>query len=63
MVELLPHVGVEQGLVALPGELARLLGRQLPSVSSSWPRLGASTGTIMKTIIAVDMICAMAAPW
>ena len=37
--------------------------RQLPTASSSWPMVGASTGTIMKMIIAVDMICAIAEPW
>ena len=37
--------------------------RQLPTASTPWPKLGASTGTIMKMIIAIDMICAIAAPW
>jgi hypothetical protein len=36
--------------------------RQLARASTAWPRLGASTGTTMKMIIALDMICAIAAP-
>ena len=37
--------------------------RQLATTSMPWPKVGASTGTSMKTIITSDMICAIAEPW
>jgi hypothetical protein len=37
--------------------------RQLAIASTAWPKVGASTGTIMKMIITIDMIRAMPEPW
>ena len=37
--------------------------RQFPAARMSWPSAGASTGMTMKTIITIDMVCAIAEPW
>jgi hypothetical protein len=45
------------------GPSIRKMCRHEPIASTAWPKVGASTGTIMKMIIVIDMMRAMPEPW
>lgn len=47
--------------VASPA-IVQKISRQLPNSSTSSPNAGARIGTIMNTMKAIDMTCAMARP-
>ena len=42
--------------------ITQKIARQLPNSSTNQPKLGASTGTIMNTMKAIDMTRAIARP-